>query len=509
MPNDINEILRQIGPALTTKYIARLIEQGVRPATARKQVQRATVGYHKLAGLRFEKNTRFIFRAQDYDTPAFWRNLEAAFYTHGKSYWGAVVNLRARGGICRKERFAQISGAPILRKGQLSPDVILDRLKAVNILDEIVDGEQTYIHFKPRFMRTAPLEMIRANELVEFVALHGIQEWAKRLGLGSYNQFNMRDEDTPPIVSGMEFDLSAPAYFRPLLQMMDGKPKPGFLVCDINLQNVITEPEVEAFVRKCDGAAFSPKIGRIMPMLVADLFSTSGLALAKRKGILAITLENLFGIELAKALQDLVKLLTNAGATASVNPEHLSQVMRVLTKVQGASANLRGALFELVIGSLVKDVEGGYLKTGQRIREMDTGLKAEIDVQLDKKNNAGFLIIETKAKLPGARVSQKDVERWYSNRVPLIYRILNTGYKKVERPFHFEIWTNGTFAASALTWLEAQPKARDGCTVGWKDGAALKTYADRASNVSLREMLNEHYFRSALTSVVSSDVVDD
>lgn len=358
-------------------------------------------------------------------------------------------------------------------------------------------------------MRTTPLEVIRANELVEFVALHGIQEWARRLGLGSYNQFNMRDEDTPPIVSGMTFDLSAPAYFRPLLQMVDGQPKPGFLACDINLLDVISVPEVEAFVRKCDGAAFSSNVGRIMPMLVADLFSASGLALAKRKGILAITLENLFGIELAKALRDLVKLLTNAGATASVNPEHLSQVMRVLTKVQGASANLRGALFELVIGSLVKDVEGGYLKTGQRIREMDTGHRAEIDVQLDKEDNAGFLIIETKANLLGARVSQEDVERWYSNRVPLIHRILNTGHKRVERPFHFEIWTNGTFAASALSWLEDQPKTCDGYTVDWKDGAALKIYADRASNVSLRDMLNEHYFRSALTSVVSSDASVD
>ena len=162
-----------------------------------------------------------------------------------------------------------------------------------------------------------------------------------------------------------------------------------------------------------------------------------------------------------------------------------------------------------VVGSLVKDVEGGYLKTGQRVRDMDTGHKAEIDVQLDKEDNAGFMIIECKAKLPGARVSQKDVERWYANRVPLIHRILNTDYKKVRRPFHFEIWTNGTFAASALTWLEAQPKSCDGYTVDWKDGAALKTYADRASNVSLRGMLNEHYFRSAMTSVVSTAVVAD
>ena len=36
----------------------------------------------------------------------------------------------------------------------------------------------------------------------------------------------------------------------------------------------------------------------------------------------------------------------------------------------------------------------------------------------------------------------------------------------------------------------------------WKDGAGLKTHAERAKNASLRSMLNEHYFRNAMTVVV-------
>jgi hypothetical protein len=503
MHDDTAALLRKIGPALTTKYIEVLVAAGIPSATARKRVQRGTEEYHKLAGIRFEKNTRFIYRPEDYGERAFWTNLEAAFYSHGKAYWATVTNLRARGGACLLERFAQVTGAPIMRRKQLSPDMILERLKAVKMLEEVVDGELTYIKFRPGHLLSEPLELIRANELAEFVALHGIKEWARRLGFGSFNKFNVRGEDQAPVVSGITFDLSAPAYFRPLLQIVDGKAKPGFLACDINLHGVVSEPEVEAFVRKCDGAAFSSKAGRIMPMLVGDIFSAESLDLAKRKGILAITLENLFGLELAKALRDLVKLLTNAGATASVNPEHLSHVMRVLSKVEGASANLRGALFELVIGSLVKDVEGGYLKTGQRLTDLGTGAKAEVDVQLDKENNAGFLIVECKAKNPGARVSEQDVQRWYSDRVPMIHRIMNTSYKAVQRPFHFEIWTNGVFADSALLWLQAQPKTNGGYTVGWKDGAALKVYADRASNASLRSMLNEHYFRNPMTAVVS------
>lgn len=504
MPIDTDDLLGHLGPGLTTQYIAELVATGMTEAAARKRVQRMSAQYQKLAGIRFEKNARFIYRPEDYGDIAFWAGLEKAFYTHGKSYWAAVVNLRARGGACRKERFAQITGAPIARRRQLSPDAILDRLKAIQLLEEVEIKDQAFIRFRPNHLRPAPMEVINANALAEFVALHGIKEWARKLGFGSYNKFRLRGDNDPPIVSGMTFDLSAPSYFRPLLQIIDGQAKSGFIACDINLHRPIGEEETEAFIRKCDGAAFSAKVGRIMPMLVGDVFSAQALDLAKSKGLLGITLENLFGNELAKALRDLVSLLTDAGATASVNPNHLMHVMQILTRIEGASANLRGALFELVVGSLVKDVEGGYLKTGQKLSDPETGRRAEIDVQLDKPNNAGFLVIECKAKNPGARVSETDVRKWYGDRVPLIHSILNTPYKHVQRPFHFEIWTNGVFAASALKWLRQQPSKCGGYTIGWKDGTALKQYADKATNSSLRAMLNEHYFRSPMKAAMGT-----
>lgn len=497
-------LLRQLGPSLTTKLIAKLVADGVKEPAARKRVQRGTEHLKKLAGIRFNKNARFIYRESDYGTPVFWKNLEEAFYTHGKSYWCAITNLQARGGYCEKSRFNQVSGAPLARKGQLAPDIILERLKKINMLDEVTFGDRTYVGFKTSYHRTEQIEVINATDLAEFVALNGIKDWARKLGFGSYNAFNIRGDDEAPVVSGMTFDLSAPSYVRPLMSVTDGKVKPGFLACDINLLQVIETDEVEAFIRKCDAAAFSKTIPPIMPMLVGHGFSAAGMDLAKRKGILAITLENLFGAALAKCLVDLVKLLTNAGATAGMNPEHLLEVMAALTKIEGAQANLRGALFELVIGSLVKDVEGGYLKTGQKVKDLETNKEAEIDVQIDRDAERGFLFVECKAKNPSARVSEKEVKRWYSDRVPLIQKIKNTGYKEVERPFHYEIWTNGIFADSALKWLKQQPKQCDGYTIDWKDGAALKLYADKAKNASLRKMLNEHYFKNPLTTVMDS-----
>lgn len=176
--------------------------------------------------------------------------------------------------------------------------------------------------------------------------------------------------------------------------------------------------------------------------------------------------------------------------------------MNALTKIEGASDNLRGALFELVVGSLVKDVEGGYLKTGERRTNPISGRKAEIDVQLDRGKDSSVLVIECKAKNPGARVSEADVKRWYESRVPLIYSILSSGGQYTDKPFRFELWTNGEFAASGLTWFKSQVTDFGTHSVGLLDGAVLKAYSNKAANASLRETLNENYFRSALKKVV-------
>lgn len=476
-----------------------MVSRGVSESAARKRVQRALSDMGRLAGIRFHKNARFIYRQEDYGGKSFWEGFEKACHKAGKAYWSAIVTLKAHGGRCPAALFPRITGMPSARRRQLSPDRILQRLSEINLLVEVTAGEDEteFIEFLPHVYPKEPIAVTNAVMLAEYVALQGIKEWARRIGLGSYGKFALRLEDPQPVVSGILWDLTAPSYFRPLVNAANGTVKPGFLVCDINLRSVIDIDEVEAFVRKCDMASAPAGVGAIMPILVGYVFSASGLELAKKKGILAVTLENLFGSELAKSLRSLIQMLTDAGATAAANPDYLMEVMSRLTKIEGAADNLRGALFELIVGSLVKDVEGGFLKTGER------RLDVEIDVQLDRGDEAGMLVIECKSKAPGARVSEKDVKRWYENRVPRIHELLTAG-RTESKSFRYELWSNGPFADSAIDWLKMQPQGLRGYSVGWRDGTALKEYADRAKNASLRKMLNEHYFRSALSVVARS-----
>lgn len=495
MNASITTILKRLGPSLTSDVIAEIVKIGSSPTAARQRVTRSQSEYIRLAGIRFSKNARFIYLPEQFGTRAYWEGLERAFYKAGKSYWGTLATLRSRGGACPANLFPTISGVPQSRKGQLSPDRIKERLSAIQLIKETNDEVLgAYVEFVPLVLGKANTNKIQALLIAENVALFGIKEWARHIGFGSFGKFAMRGDNAPPVVASMTWDLSAPSYFRPLLRVTEGKVRPGFMVCDINLCDVVGKDAVEAFVRKCDLASALPSIPPIMPILVGQVFSEEGFSFAKQKGILAVTTKALFGEAISKALDDLIKLMTDTGATVAMNPTHLEKVMKGLTTIEGAANNIRGSLFEFVVGSLVKDVEDGYLKIAEKKLHPQSGRYAEIDVYLDRGNEKGILVVECKSKLPNARVGLEEVQKWYSDRVPLIYDILSSDGSYTDKHFRFEIWSNGPFNDDALQWLENQPLEFPHYSFGWKDGVQLKTYADKAKASSLRKILNEHYF---------------
>lgn len=499
MGNGIVELLRRTGPALTTELIAEMESEGVSAPAARQRIARAGPELIRLAGLRFPHNARFVYLPGQFGDGLYWEAIERAFRTHSPSYWGAVVGLKGRGGCYPRRLFPGVCGCPAQRERQLSPDRVFDRLSAIQLLEEIDDGltGEKFITFKPQVYGADPITIVKARSIAENVALHGMKEWCRRIGFGSYGQVRLRDDAIAPVVSSIAWDLSAPSYARPLVTSRGTGLRPGFIVCDVNLRHALNEEDVALFVRKYDLASGPLNVAPIMPFLLADGFTSAGFGLARQKGILATTTGHLFGEDVAKALRDLIALLTDTGATAAVNPEHIERVLNSLTRIEGAANNLRGALFELVVGSVVKNVEGGYMRAAERWIDHETQRSVEIDVLLDRPDDKGVLVIECKSKIPGSRVSLEELKKWCNDRIPLIHKILRSDARFAQKRLTFELWTNGPISGIELEWLKSlmQP---DDCTIGWKDGEAMKTYVDRAQSPSIRKTLNEHYFRHPL-----------
>jgi hypothetical protein len=393
-----------------------------------------------------------------------------------------------------------ICGAPLARKGQLSPERILERLTAIQLLVQ-QDGEDgaPYVRFVPFHFPQDPPNLIRARLIAEQVALQGLEDWIRKVGFGSYDSVRVRGNADEPEVASLVWDLTAPSYLRPLARVNADGARPGFVVCDINLRGALDENAVRAFIRKCDLASAPKGIAPILPVLIADVFAPDAYALARQKGIMATTIELLLGEAIAKALRDLIAILSDLGATAAVNPDHVERVFSSLSRIQGAAGNLRGPLLELVVAHVLKEVEDGSIVVGRNVVDRTTARRADIDVQLIRPDNSGTLLIECKAKEPGGRLDLDVVQKWRTDRVPVMYAALRGEERFAAQPLRFELWTNAPIHPEALSWLEKNAQSQPDFELGWRDGAAVRTYAGRAKSAAIAKILNEHFYQKPLS----------
>jgi hypothetical protein len=204
----------------------------------------------------------------------------------------------------------------------------------------------------------------------------------------------------------------------------------------------------------------------------------------------------LFGDDVARALGDLLQTLTNAAAVAATDPERLQNIFDRLMPIEGAAANLRGALFELIVGHLVKELVGGSIDIGISVVDPDTGGSAEIDVRLVKQRELSFY--ECKGYQPSSQVDKDEIEDWLKRRVPRI-----AGHHRSENRFRgssmtFEFWTCGTFSVEALDMLSEAAARTKKYQIAWKDGQAVRKFARRMTAPGIVKILNEHYFSHPL-----------
>ena len=503
----IVDLLKSQGPCLSSDLIQVMVDEGVAPAAARQRLSRAKSSYTRLAGIQFEKRARFIYLDSQFATHDYWEGLERAFRKHGMSYWCAISGLRSRGGACLKSQFPIVCGAPLMRKGQIAPDTILERLKAAGILKETSEENfpEPLVKLNPMNFGVIEPSGLRALNVAENVAIHAIHEWARRVGLGSYAAFRLRSGSELPVVSSVAWDITAPSYSRPLARFSNGKIKPGFIVCDVILEGNLSVEAVEVFIRKHDMASAPLGVAPIMPFLVANWFDQDAYDAARSAGIIAVTVEQLLGKELANALQALIQMLSDLGATAAVNAEKIEMVLNELTRIEGAAQNLRGDLFELVIGNIVKAIEKGSLSVGREIQHSTQALKAELDVRLDTKDRDNTLIIECKAKIPGSKVSEAEVRKWFEIKIPRIVEILRSDPYCYERILRFEMWTNGIFHPKAMAWLEGKKTEfeDEGYSDGWREGVAVKRYCNKVRDKAIKNILREHYFNHPLAKLAT------
>jgi hypothetical protein len=492
----LEEQLEQRGPLTSSEVLRELEKLGSSETAARKRLQRAGSAVRRLRGHGLPNNQQLLYLADDWLSPRFKAALFDAWRSTHSAHANALALLPEDGTPCPVQQFRTRCGAPLSMTKQTSVETIIQHFQQLEIADvqTVPALGECVVRTKPSSgHRTAP-ERIRSTLLAERVVLATFHDWLRKLNLISYEAGTLRTQTDTAEFARFPFDLVAPSFARPLATYA-GKLKPGFVLGDVWLDRELSMSAIGGFVRKTSVIRAHSMNRPFLGFLIADRFSKEAWMHGKKIGLIFTTPELLFGEQVSRAIQVLIQTLTNAANQASGDPNKVCDLFDALGRIEGAASNLRGPLFELIVGYSMNELEGGTVDIGKPI-VTTTGERAEIDVLLRGRNSVRAC--ECRGHVGSHVVSEADVKDWAEVRVPRWRSWILSTPDLRDTSLSFEYWTTGTFSAEALSYLAAKSAALKKYEIRRFDGEQVVGYVRNTKNKRLIQTLQEHYLKHPL-----------
>ncbi len=494
----IENVLLSLGPSPSSKIKKQLITNGLNDAAARQRISRSRGKVRRLTSIGLPKRETFLYLDDQYASNEFWNSLVDAHTQSNSAYGIAIQSLMARGGIIPKEFFKIISGSPEKLKKHVSTETILKGListKLVKLELEEDIGECVVIDAQGSLEYTET-RSLKSKLIVEDIIINAVYDWARKIGFASYNAIKKRSQGFVPVYGQFGWDITAPSYIYPLSRFENEKLAPGFITIDV-VNSIINTNGAKYFIKKCQLNRSIKNMKPFIGMLVADRFSEKAFKLGKSSGVIFTTPDILFGVETADSIRKLSSTLDNAAAIAVKNPDKVISLLNSLSSIEGSAINLRGALFELIIGHLVYKGEGASIDIGVKVKNMN-GERAEIDVRRVKGEHE-LAIYECKGYQPTTLITLDEINQWLTKKIPIIRSALKEENRFKDIKMSFEYWTSGEFSDEAIDLLKKKNLEIKKYNINWKNGKDIVKYARDIKSTSMVDTLNQHYARHPLS----------
>lgn len=472
--DDLLACLERIGPCLASTLASKLCaEFGMTPAAARKRIQRCKASGKIVAHeMRFKANEQFLYLPWQEHTDKFSASFIEALTQANSPLADCIAIMKARGGLIPESLFPVISGVPFQGNQKISAEIIKTILFKRRIAQTAHFQSGKCLRLSKEIVEKPIAESrMRARLRAEEILLAALLDWLRLQGFVTAYKASLRSESETPQHGFFAWDLVAPSYISGFTKYDSGSPTPGFIVADVSLGHTMSLSEVQYFINKCGklrAQGHRPSIA----ILIADWFDQDALEAGRKRGLIFTTPNNLFGKGLADLLLRLEDLFDDNISTINSREEALAELMeksKALQHLQGVSVNLAAQNFELVVGHCLSKAKGPVLYN--RTFDID-GAECEVDVLVLQPQTA-VTAIECKSRLSGGLVSVKDVERWFAEIVPALYKkfVQDDWYKNVI--YEFSLWTNSDFHPDALNRLKQFGQTKR-YSVTWKNGQQVK-----------------------------------
>lgn len=320
----------------------------------------------------------------------------------------------------------------------------------------------------------------------------------KNLGIVSYDSVVTRDGATLPKAGTFAWDLTAPSYLGFMLkQSKEGPPKPGFVACDILLGQPRTKAGLQPFINKCKTLRSLRNVGHCMQIFMANSYTKDAFTFAKQNGIIPATPTNLFGKDVAEGLTELTSALRRAAET-TVDPEAFESLFKKLGKIEGASNQIRGTLFEFFTAQLLRKTASSQILMNRKYKAEVKGETKEAEADVVFVNGGiSTTFVECKGYSPYSVIPDKELLHWLHHQVPVLFKAARTHPDWKNHKIHFEFWATGALSDEVqATFSVARSKVKPSkYSLELKMGDDIHSLCEIANDKSLIEAFQAHYMK--------------
>lgn len=492
----IQQFLKQHGPQRSSKIVQHLVSnKNITKEAARKAVSRAAKDINKTS-LPLPKREDFLSLEIHKETELYYNNLVDALRETNSIYGIAYDGIVARGGSIKEEDFPVISGSADNTKNKLPNYYILQGLVDLQLVHYIGfdDGSKIY------HTRCHKEEVYGRRTSEEFL-LNTLANWLKINGFASYNKISFRPSMENRKVGPYEFDLVGPCYLHPMITWNGQKKKQGFVVADVFLECELDAIHIKYFVRKIESIKSHKNIGNLLPILMAERFTSEAFQVGKEKGFMMVTPQTLLGNEIGKFVREYAKILNRAAEVVRKDPKTFNSLIRNLLKIDGGNLNIPGTIFELLAGYMLRR-NSTWIEISRKVVHPKTSEEAEIDVYCQEGRDQTRLV-ECKAKLKGGSLSLKEVEKWLK-KVKVQMAVEKADRTRQEAKLIFEIWTTGHIQKDALERLKLERQNLPSANIQWKDGNDLLKWAREKKEKHVSEVLKRGFLETPYSKTIEA-----
>lgn len=452
-------------------------EEGIPYNTASQRVAR----FKKMKRIKgfFVSNQSLCF-LEGQDKDELYDALSTSLYKHGRKYWYCLNALKIHGGVVSQKYLECYTNYPVLAlKGHIPFNKVMQRFVSEGIVlfqgdDYLFSPKNQAFSATPIFHRT--VESIKDNIIENF------QSMMKNMGMISFNTGEAFGEYG-------KYRWAFKGVSK-ITGLVSNSQKQGFLLADILFGVNIRREDVLFFIEKIKSIQSFNNAPKIIPFLIVDNLEKEALIELKKHGIAVGFIKELFGEKYAEALQELVVILNNAGASLKANPDKYLDLIAELKKYNETLIyNIRGTLFEYFVSHIHLKKDCKNVDLGREIFENNS--RHEMDVFA----TYGDKIVIAECKATKNPIEGGVINNWVRIKIPAFKKWLDKQETLRDKSVEFEYWSIASYTDEAIEILRSFAESNKKFKVSYFGGDEIRSKTVAMKNKKMKEALDNYFLK--------------